>query len=90
MKKLSIFLTMSFVVLSFGVFAQLKVDLNGQVGVGGLPSGSYFLQVTGVTGKNGITINTPASGLTYPATYGLFSTITSSTTGSTVNRAVYG
>jgi len=90
MKTNTSLLTAIILFISISTYSQFKIDSDGKVGIGGLPSASYFLQVTGVTGKNGITINTPASGLTYPATYGLFSTITSSTTGSTINRGVYG
>ena len=61
MKKFSMFLTVCFVVLSFGAMAQIQINSSGYVGIGTAPSSSYKLQlqqynITG-KGKQTVTIN---------------------------------
>ena len=55
MKKISMILTMSLVVLSFGVFAQLKVSSTGKVGIGIDPDATFNLCMNSTIFKSGFT-----------------------------------
>ncbi len=53
MKKISLFFIACFVIISTGVFAQLKVNSSGQVGIGQDPDASYNLRLTSIIFKAG-------------------------------------
>ena len=66
MKKITMFLSASFVALSFGAMAQIQINSSGQVGVATTPSSSYNLKVGGSSYFSGSSYFDANSSFYYP------------------------
>jgi hypothetical protein len=66
MKKIKMLLITCFVVLSFGVMAQIQINSSGYVGIGATPNSSYRLNVGGSSYFNGSSWFNAISSFNYP------------------------
>jgi hypothetical protein len=66
MKKIKLFLSVCFAVLSFGTIAQIQVNSSGNVGIGTTPSSSYNLKVGGSSYFSGSSYFNANSSFYYP------------------------